>query len=231
MKKLLLLLLLWASGTISSSMGASTYVGLTAGDLTDQFGAALPANSLLILIASGSDASFSNALGAGQFVSGDDVALAMNSVNNNLGGIQTTSNDFNLSTGVAGQALAIRWFSDFTYQQYLNGETPAAGTRYGTFAGQTTGTPNGGMAWVFPSPGGAVTINFATQSANSFGNLGLNDAYANSVGQALSVVAVPEPRAYALAVGGLLCGLIFFRRRARASRELVGGSSAAGRHP
>ncbi len=165
----------------------------------------------------GSDGSFSNTLSAGQFVSDDDVVLAMDSVNNNLGGIQTTSNAFNLSTGVAGQAIAIRWFSDFTYQQYLNGETPAADTHYGTFAGLTTGTPNGGMAWVLPSAGDSVTINFATQSANSYLNLGLSDAYADSAGQALShvAVAVPEPSEYALAMVGLLCVVVLLRRRAR----------------
>jgi len=211
MKKLLLLALGWC--VISSSAGASTFVGLAAGDLTDQSGSALPVNSLLLLIASGADSQFENYLTEGQFVGGDDVALGFESVNNNLGGIQTTSNSFNLSTTLVGQPIAIRWFSNFTYHQYLNAETPPVGSRYGTFAGLTTGNPNGGMAWVLPGVGGAITINFVTDSANLFGDLRLPDAYNNSFGQTLSTIAaVPEPAGLILFSVGV--GLVVLRRRA-----------------
>ncbi len=219
MKKLLLLA--WGWCVICSAAGASTLIGLSAGDLTDQSGAALPANSLLLLIASGTDSQFENSLTEGQFVGGDDIALAFASVNNNLGGIQTTSNSFNLSTTLVGQPIAIRWFSNFTYQQYLNAETPLVGSRYGTFAGQTTGTPNDGMPWVLPGVGGAITINFVTESANLFGDLQLADAYNNSFGQTLSTVAVvPEPGGIGLVLTGCVFGLIFLRRHAWAERVM-----------
>ena len=195
---------------LSNAGLASSTIFLQAGNLTDETGAGLPEGSLILLIAAGTDSSFYNFLNAGQFVGGDDVLLAAESLNNNLDGATATSNTFNFAATASGQPAAVRWFSGFTLQQYLNNETPAAGIRFGTFAGLTTGSPNGGDAWSVPEDGGFLNYRFVTQSADP----SVLDAYANSFGRTSSqATAVPEPAAWSLVVIGALVTLVSARRR------------------
>jgi hypothetical protein len=214
MKKNLFLLFLLLTAAVYSTR-ASVTINLSAGDLTDQNGAAF-SNGLLLIVASGADGIFYDTLSAGQFVGGDDVVLGADYVNHFLGGLSSTSNVFTIDGDYSGQTLAVRWFSDFTLAQYLNGDTPTNGVYYGTFAGATTGTPNGGKAWSFPASGSVIDLKFITDSANANLATGVSDPYANSVGMTLSQVgAVPEPSQYAVMVSGLLALLIFVRRRNR----------------
>ena len=76
MKKLLPLILL----ALATPALADFTALIDAGKLRLDGANALPAGSVLILVAAGGDGSFSNSLAAGQLVSGNDILLSLVSV-------------------------------------------------------------------------------------------------------------------------------------------------------
>lgn len=225
-RKILVLLL--------SLVAATAYAGFTAntdaGYLYGPGGTALPHvgsnttdpnGGLILLIAAGGDQSFSNSLQPGQYVSGNDIvvgAASLNSIGGSAGTGVDSQNAFNVTLSLqTGDYLAIRWFPDLTYSQYLASPTIApttVGETFGTYypsinpANGSNLAPDGGDAWTVPSNGSQISLAFYTQ---------LNGGtQPETYGQAnFPITAVPEPSSIALlgaaAVGALVCAR--FRRR------------------
>ena len=100
-------------------------MALDAGRLRQNAGTAMPAGSLLILVAAGGDNAFSNTLAPGQYVSGNDILLSAMSFApsagafNGSGGIDETINTIQINTSSlpslqTGDLLALRWFPQIT---------------------------------------------------------------------------------------------------------------------
>jgi len=219
-------------------------VTLQAGDLDNSNGsAALPVSqtadpndgSLILVLSTGTDSTFSNTLTAGEYYSSSDVLLQAFAANNGAGSTDGTASSFSFASSAGGQnqAIEIRWFPQLTYNQFLadtdNGVNSTgllllAGDNYGDYAGPTTdGAPgtNAGDAWLIPAGSGAVNLNFVTQSFNTFdtsGGFGLTDAEPDIDGFASSVVTgVPEPSIVILFVMSAL-GILFATRRRKLCR-------------
>ena len=219
MKKLILSLLLAAT----ASAYADFTVILDAGRLRIDSATPMVPGSLIFLFAAGGDGTFSNTLAAGQYVSGNDILLAVAgdpttgaSAFNTSGGPDETVNTINVSTTnfptlAPGDLLALRWFPNITFAEFQAGATPEAGDLFGTynplFWGNATNFPDDGNAWAVPAPGGLINLNFFTTDSAGGGTQDPTTGYAQ-------FVVVPESSTYALlAVGGVIA-LLARRRRA-----------------
>jgi hypothetical protein len=217
MKKLLCILTLAAATSAYADFG----VQLDAGRLRQSAATAMPANSLLILVAAGGDNSFSNSLAPGQYVSGNDVLLSAVAFPtsgqgfNTSGGTDETVNLFtNLPVTLQGDLIALRWFPQITYAQWQAGATPTAGQVFGTYnplaAGNGSNNPDGAAAWAEPASGN-INLNFFTTDSGGGGSQLPSRGYA-------SFTVIPEPSTFALnLLGGVGMGawLIFRRSKAR----------------
>lgn len=217
MKKPLILALLALATAFTFSAHATFSIILQAGDLKGNANgsAPLPTGELLLLVATGADGVFYNNLTPGEYVAGDNVIVAAFGSNNNDNSAIATFNSLANLTGVQGQDLELRWFSQTTFASY-NPSSPNtfAGEAYGEYAGPTAGTPNDGSPWVVPPDGtSSYALNFVTQSFNASSSAGLSDAEPNSDGYATMTVAVPEPASASLMAGALALGAMLLRRR------------------
>lgn len=113
--------LLLAFVFLCSSASADFTVILDAGKLRLNAATAMPAGSVLVLVAAGGDGTFSNTLAPGQYVSGNDILLSIvtfpgsaGSFNMSGGTDETlntlTINTSNFPTLAVGDLLALRWF-------------------------------------------------------------------------------------------------------------------------
>ena len=219
MKKILALLFV----ALATPAFADFTVNLDAGRLRLSLGTAMPAGSVLVLVAANGDG-FSNTLSAGQYVSGNDILLSILTVPgssgafNISGGTDETLNTLTISTtsfpGLAvGDLLALRWFPQITKTQFLAGTTPTTGNNFGTynplFWGNGSNLPDGGNAWAVPSPGGTISLNFFTTDSDFGGTQAPAEGYAQ-------FTVVPEPSSFVL-VGVSLLGAAAFRLRKQRS--------------
>ena len=177
MKKIICILTLAAT----TSIYADFTVALDAGRLRQDVATAMPAGSLLFLVAAGGDSAFSNSIAPGQYVLGNDILLsamafpASAGAFNGSGGTDETINTIQINTSSlpslqTGDLLALRWFPQITYSSFLTGTTPSAGQSYGTFNpiadGNATNDPDGGNAWAVPSGGSTINLNFFTSDSD-----------------------------------------------------------------
>ncbi len=211
MRTLILLLVCLILAATPASRGASVNIAVDAGQLYNATGTPLAAGSLVLLLADTGNNGFSNinagSLAVGDYLNGDDQILYRGEILID-GGLSVTSfggTAVSLGEGLfpnlqTGDALSIVWFPNLTAAS----NSVAAGASYGRF---TTLTPqNGSAGWSVPSAAANVDLNFYTEVKGGF--------YSESLGYA-NLVAIPEPSVYALAVIGLLGGLILLRLRAR----------------
>jgi hypothetical protein len=201
MKKTSIIVLCLAAAVAAS---ANVTINLGSGFLYGADGSTLfPDNGLLQLVASSTDTTF-NSVTAGSFTSGDDVVLASFAFDHSTTstpGFSIASLDLAYTAPVGqGDAIALRWFPTLT----LASPAPLAGTIYGQF--RTDAILSGSdIAWVLPSDGAIVTLNFGTIALG--GESPDNLAVANLV-----VTAVPEPATYAAILGFVTLGLVGYRR-------------------
>ncbi len=154
--------------------GSSFTVFVDAGQLTSPASAPLqadntngsPNGSLLLLIDLGSSNAVNNTLTPGQYFSGTNTILAAFGFNT-ISGTNETQNLIDITnTGNPGDLVALRWFPQITYAQYLSGTVPTAGQYFGTY-NPNGGNPDGGQPWVVPGQGDSVDFFFATTNADS----------------------------------------------------------------
>ena len=94
----------------------------------------MPVGGLLLLISNTGESTF-NTAALNQYVTGDDTILGAFAMNyaGGTGEDQTTlSNIAYGGTVLQGDEVALRWFPNITYTQYLSGTLPTAGSFYGT---------------------------------------------------------------------------------------------------
>lgn len=203
MKKTLILLSLGLALAVSAQ--ASIVLNLTGGVL---YGAntssPLPVGTLVQLVVSRNANGF-DAPTAGSFTgnSADDQVLFSFVIDNSQGfpgSYGTQPLVFNLGNGIdSSDQLLLRWFPGLT----LASTAPAAGQIYGQFRTDLVQDLSD-IAWVVPSDGSNVFLNFYTQSQGG--------ANPESAGVASNMVAIPEPSVYALLIMGL-AGVVCLSRR------------------
>lgn len=146
--------------------------------------------SLILLIAANGDGTFDDSLTEGAYVAGNDIVIAATGFNES-GGPNETVNIFNVAANVViGDRLAIRWFPNITYQQYLNNTTPAPGEVFGTYSSRVANNsdnPDGDDPWTAPAQGAAIRLNFYTADS------ALRGTQAPAEGYALFSVSKPTP--------------------------------------
>jgi cell division septation protein DedD len=197
--------LLLAFVLVCSSAYADFSVILDAGKLRLNAATAMPAGSVLVLVAAGGDGTFSNNLSPGNYVSGNDILLSVATVPgsaagfNMSGGVDETLNTLTINTsnfpGLAvGDLLALRWFPQISLTQFLAGVTPAAGNNFGTynplFWGNGTNNPDGGNTWSVPNGGATINLNFFTTDSGGGGTQNPTEGYASFV---VSGTPTPTP--------------------------------------
>ena len=181
----------------------ATTVNLDAGELTGPLSAPIQIDntypssngSLLLLIDLGSSNAIDNTLTPGSFVSGTNTILAAGGFNTNSGLTNETNTPFSFNTGSAGDDIALRWFPQITLAQYKSGTLPVGGNYFGTYAPSPLGSApsDGGNAWVIPSSGLTINLDFYTSNSDGGGGESPSAGYANS-----QVRSVPEPSTFAL---------------------------------
>jgi len=125
--------------------------------------------SLLLLVDLGSSNTLDNTLSPGQYVSGTNTILAAGGFNDN-GGTNETLTAFTITgTPQVGDLVALRWFPEITFAQYVAGVLPVSGSYFGTY-NPSGGNPDGGSQWVVPSNGSAIDLNFFTSNSDSGGS-------------------------------------------------------------
>lgn len=208
MKKLLFLLLL-----ATTLLHAEISIDIIAGNLNYAIDSPLEPGKLILLLASGADMAFSNTLSIGQYICEDDFILAAFGADNDLNSASTVYESFTISSGFTGQRLALRWFPEIDFPG--SGAvlpTLAAGMHYGTYAGPTTGSPNGGDIWVVPEDGtSSHQLNLVTESLRDSTGLVVADAVPNEAAYATYTVA-PEPNSLSFILLGA-SSVLFIRRR------------------
>jgi hypothetical protein len=239
MMKRLAALLTIALVTAVPAAADSPSITLDAGLLTNSSGTPIADGDLVLLLVSPTDV-FTPTIG-NEFVSGDN--LIVSSGNNTSGSVtgafgmnssltvagetynflsfdlgegatgSTASTIVTNSSIVAGDKLAIRWYSNYTLADFEAGD-PVTGN-YGTYT-TTLVAPNddGGADWVVPANGGAVDLNFYTVSDVD----PTPGDQANVLGEALTPTgdissAVPEPSTYELLGIGLLVCIALARKK------------------
>jgi hypothetical protein len=154
--------------------GSSFTVFIDAGQLTSPASAPMQADntspssngSLLLLIDLGSSNAISNTLTPGNYVSGTNTILAAFGFNT-LSGTNETQNLLDImNAGTPGDLVALRWFPQITYAQYLSGTLPVAGNYFGTY-NPGGGNPDGGQPWVVPASPSSIDLYFATTNSDS----------------------------------------------------------------
>ncbi len=201
MKKILYIALLMAFSI--SYQHAAVTINILGGQFSDQNGNAVPLGSLLVLVASTLDQTFSP-IQPNAFASGDDIVIAQFATNNPSslsGAVSYAINNFNLFGNLSpGDPLALYWYPTLD----INASAPGFGTPYGMFT-----DPLGSLLddpFVVPPDGGTITFSIVSQIHQ--GSLSNNLFLAN-------LTTIPEPSTYALIILGL-GGLVWvMRRRAR----------------
>lgn len=202
MKKVLLSSLFLLAAALPTQAGVT--LSLTIGELDKFDNTPLADGSLLQLIISTADGTFSTPT-PGSFVSGDDFivkSFALDSSSTGVAGAFSTVISFDLGVNgiTAGDQILLRWFD-----LPSNTVTASAGSRYGQIRFESS-TSDGSSAWVVPSDGATIDLVFLTAKAggNSSDSLGV-----------ASAVVIPEPSTYAFILGGLTLGVVALRRRAK----------------
>jgi hypothetical protein len=191
--------------------------------LRDQNGAALPANSLVWLVASTLDANFSNLQGSitnavGQTTSpgGDDYIVFKGSVNNGTGellanptNLVLAANGGSIPNWDTGDPLALIWFSGAT------ASTPSllGGERYGIYTRATAA--DGSSIWSTPNNNVSnYKLYFFTSDAVDL-NTGGTNTPTSARSSSTVAAAAPEPTSAGLLAMGAV-SLMIRRRRGRA---------------
>ena len=184
------------------SGSASVTINLGAGQLFQSDGTtAIPAGSLIQLVASTADSTFT-APSPTSFTgsSADDVVLASFGTPDSTG-FFTEPITFNLSGSLdAGDPLLLRWWPTLT----TSSSAPGGGTPFGQF--RTDATENfSDTGWFVPADGSTITLNFLDSSAEG--------SEPNSAGTA-SFTVVPEPASTLLFfIGGVATAARAWRKR------------------
>lgn len=195
MKKILISALLLGATVVAQ---ANVTIDFTVGILNDASGSTPVADGSLIQLIGSVDNAFA-APTPGAFIGGNDVLLFSANFNSSTSGTPGAML-FSLTNVslAAGTNLLLRWFPTLTNAA----GSPGFSTAYGQYGSLTD------VAWVSPSDGQTVSIDFLTIAAGG--------STANSAGHAgLTTAAIPEPSTYAAIFGALVLGLAAYRRRAR----------------
>lgn len=213
MKKLLVLSLVIlsvasAQATITINVGGANLYNANGSQL-------MQPNMLVQLVASTGDSIF-NTPTSGSYTgnSADDVVLFSFNINQGAGmtNVALIIDFANFPNLTAADPLMLRWFPTITGpgtpSSVLPGG-PTAGSPFGQFRTDIVEAQNGSnFAWVTPSDGFTITLNFLTQMINP------TSTHPESEGFATMLVAVPEPSTYALLAVGL-AGVVYLARRKR----------------
>ncbi len=202
---------------LSASVQAATISFNIDGDrLRTSGGALIPSGSLVLLIASSTNGSFTSPLVAngsnstllgssGSFLSGDEIVLFRGASSNGFAQFSTGGIEQSLFPNWSlSDPLALVWFPTLTL---ASPTTLTAGTTYGFYTNASA--IDGSNAWITPSaPASSVPLAFYTTDGNDLGP-GTNPVSAANASQ---TVAAPEPTSALLLSVGLV-SLASRRRR------------------
>lgn len=245
MRKLLALLFL----AVVTPAFADFTVILDSGRLRLNAATAMALDSVLVLVAAGGDASFSNNLAPGQYASGNDIVLSVLTVPgsaaafNNSGGPDETLNALTISTAnfptlTVGDLLALRWFPQISLTQFNTGTTPVAGNNFGTynplFWGNGSNNPDGGNEWAVPSGGATINLNFFTTDSGGGGTQNPTEGYAQFIVGGVPTVTLKVTDSSASEVPSTDTGKVQITRTGATTSALtvfytVGGTAKNGR--
>lgn len=153
---------------------ASVTLSVTADQLKNADGTAMPVSGLVMLVVSTEDANIANPT-ATNFVSDDDQVIFLGdlSVNQLAGVLAQTVSITDLSGPISsGDPIALFWFP--TLSEGAN--SPGAGVSYGRYDAALGEEADGSAAWVVPSDGAFVNLLFITSDAITVPSGGSNPA-------------------------------------------------------
>jgi len=188
---------------------ASVTINVGADTLRDATGTPIPVGTGLIMLVADRDGNGFAGPANGAFVSGDDFEIARWSIS---GGVPATAGKLSAVIGPANyitvdpsgtwgspDPLKLFWFPTLR----TSDATPHTDDAYGSF--RDTDTSDGSDLWISPADGSTIGLLFLTASGSG--------SWDNALGNASSLVPIPEPWAYGVAFGGLcLAGAIVTRR-------------------